>query len=220
MTASIDMLEAIGATYGVLSRAFDYPDEDLWSRLEGRALGELIGELEGDNGEGLDTDYVFPVRSQEERAGVYLRLFELGKMHLYEGGFRPQDGREGIQEELFRFYHFFDLKLGESNRDYPDHIVTELEFLMYLADLEAAAIADGRDPVPIRLAQKDFLDRHVLVWAPELKRRQLEADGGAYAVLASWLDAFARRHRDILEAALTPADISAGPTDTSHEVAT
>ena len=202
MTTQIDTLDAIRATYGVLSKAFGYPDEELWSQLEGRALKELIGDLASDDAEDLDGEYVFPVRSQDERTAIYLDLFELGKTPLYEGSFRPHDARAGIQEELFRFYNFFDLKLGEQGRDYPDHIVTELEFMMYLVGLEAAALKDGRDPTPVRLAQKDFLDRHVLVWVNEIEKRQFGADQGVYSTLASWLGAFTRLHRDVVGGAL------------------
>jgi DMSO reductase family type II enzyme chaperone len=208
MTMQIDTLDAIRATYGVLSKAFAYPDEELWSRLEGLALKELIGDLESDDVEDLDGAYVFPTRSQDERTAIYLDLFELGKTPLYEGSFRPSDGRAGIQEELLRFYNFFDLKLGEKGRDYPDYVVTELEFMMYLVGLEAAALKDGRDPAPLRLAQKDFLDRHVLVWANEMKKRQFGADKGVYSTLASWLGAFTQSHRDVVGDALAESAVA------------
>jgi DMSO reductase family type II enzyme chaperone len=216
MTTRIDTLEMIGATYAVLSSAFDYPDEELWSQLEGRALNVLINDLGGDDADGLEGGYVFPVRSQDEREVIYLDLFELGRMPLYEHSFRPKDGREGIQEDLLRFYHFFAVQLGERNRDFPDHIATELEFMMYLVGLEAATVAEGRDPTPFRLAQRDFLDRHVLIWAAEIRRRQFEADGGVYAMLARWLDAFTRRHRDALEEALAVTTGDERPSSNTH----
>lgn len=208
MTRQIDTLEAIGATYAVLSRAFSYPDGEFWSPLEGHSLDELIADLGGDGADGLERNYVFPIRSQDERTGIYLELFELGKMPLYEGSFRPQDGREGIQEELLRFYHFFAVELSERNRDFPDHIVTELEFMIHLVRLEAAVLKEGRDPTSFRVAQRDFLDRHVLIWATEMKKRQFGSDAGIYSTLVSWLAAFTQGHRAALGDALAEVDAS------------
>ncbi len=203
MTTQSDTLETIRVTYAVLSRAFDFPDEALWNQLEGRALHELISDPVNDNTDELEGTYVFPVQSQDERTSIYLELFELGKLPLYEGSLRPQDGRDGIEEELLRFYHFFAVKLSERNRDFPDHIVTELEFMMHLVGLEAAALKQGRDPAPFRFAQRDFLDRHVLVWAAEMKKQLFRANKGVYSTLASWLSAFTQAHRDIIGAALS-----------------
>lgn len=217
MTTQIDTLEAIGATYAVLSKAFDYPDDEVWNQLEGRALGSLVGDLGDDDADGLDGGYVFPVRSQDDRTGIYLSLFELGKTPLYEGSFRPQDGRDGIQEDLLRFYHFFAVHLGDQKKDFPDHIVTELEFMMHLVGLEAAAMREGHDPTPFRLAQRDFLDRHVLIWTAELKKRQFGADGGVYSTLASWLGTFTQVHRDAVGDALAEAGaIDQRPVSDTH----
>lgn len=216
MTTQTDTLAVIGATYGMLSKAFDYPDEELWRQFEGRALCELVGELSGEDSGDLDGDYVFPVRSQDERARIYLDLFELGKTPLYEGSFRPNAGREGILEDLLRFYHFFAVQLGERNRDFPDHIVTELEFMMHLVGLEAAAVQEGHDPTPFRLAQKDFLDRHVLIWAAELKNRRFGTDEGVYSTLASWLVAFVQAHRDAVDDPLS--EVSAINTPSISEI--
>ncbi|MDE2227912.1 MAG: molecular chaperone TorD family protein [Alphaproteobacteria bacterium] len=202
MTAAIETLDAIGATYAVLSKAFGYPNDELWAQLEGRTVSELSGDVVDDDADGLDRDYVFPVRSQDERASIYLSLFEVGEMPLYEGSFRPRDGRDGIQEELLRFYHYFAVRLSERNRDFPDHVVTELEFMMHLVGLEAAALKAGRDPTSFRLAQRDFLDRHVLVWATEMKKRRFGDDRGVYSTLASWLGAFTRVHREVVGDAL------------------
>lgn len=213
MTTQLDTLEAIGTTYAVLSRAFDYPDEALWSQMEGRPLSSLVG----DDVDDLPGDYVFPVRSQDERTGTYLSLFELGKTPLYEGSFRPQDGRDGIQEDLLRFYHFFAVQLGDRNRDFPDHIVTELEFMMHLVGLEAAAVRNGHDPTPFRLAQRDFLDRHVLVWVAEMKKRQFGTEGEVYATLAFWLGAFTHVHRDVVDDALAETGNAGGhPISDTH----
>jgi len=44
-----------------------------------------------------------------------------------------------ITEELLRFYEHFQVKLSDKERDYPDHLVAELEFMAYLAKKEVEA---------------------------------------------------------------------------------
>jgi DMSO reductase family type II enzyme chaperone len=63
-------------------------------------------------------------------------------------------------EECVRFYHHFGLALSEAPRELPDHLVTELEFLHYLAFREAEALERGEDPGAWRRAARDFALRH------------------------------------------------------------
>lgn len=63
-------------------------------------------------------------------------------------------------EECVRFYHHFGLALSEAPRELPDHLVTELEFLHYLAFRAAEALERGEDPGAFRRAARDFALRH------------------------------------------------------------
>lgn len=49
-----------------------------------------------------------------------------------------------------------------------DHIGVELEFMHHLANAELAALEDGNEEVvkEIRETQKEFLNKHLLQWAP------------------------------------------------------
>jgi DMSO reductase family type II enzyme chaperone len=164
------------AAYRQFACAFDYPQAEFWDRLEQAGSGP-------------------PIRSQEEREADYLAAFELGgtepPVPLYEGLCRPADGREGIIEDLLRFYDFFGLRLRQDNRDYPDHLVCELEFMAFLAAREAHAAESGLDAGPYRLAQRDFLQRHLGVWLPELAQR-LSRSGTVYTWLSRELADFTR----------------------------
>lgn len=111
-----------------------------------------------------------------------------------------------VEGEMSCRYHFFGLRLSGEARDFPDHLSAELEFMGHLLVLEEKARADGRDASPFRLAQRDFLARHLARWVPELcsrmDRRGLASD---YRRLAGWLDRLVSGHLDDLETALGSA---------------
>lgn len=95
---------------------------------------------------------------------TYVALFEIGgeygaPIFLYEG--EHGGGRMKVLDEVLRFYHWFGLRLGETGRDRPDHLATELEFMHALAFMEVNALAEGRDASPVRRAEHDFLRFHL-----------------------------------------------------------
>ncbi len=96
-------------------------------------------------------------------------MFEVGgrggaPCPLY-GGHYARD-RLRTMEELVRFYNFFGLRLSPGLM--PDHLTVELEFMHYLTFKEAEARAAGGDVESYLRAQKDFLDRHLVSWLPQL----------------------------------------------------
>jgi DMSO reductase family type II enzyme chaperone len=167
--------------YLALARLFAFPQSEVWEPLEreGAAL----------------------TRSQDEREAEYLAAFELGgektPVPLYEGLFRQQEGRDGILEDIMRFFAFFDVRLQEADHDYPDHLVTELEFMALLCQREADAEAVGKDANSYRRASRDFLQRHPLAWVPEFAQR-LAGGETAYGEIAQTLAKFCREHADEL----------------------
>jgi DMSO reductase family type II enzyme chaperone len=173
------------ARYLWFARVFDYPDRAFW---EAAVSGEPVP--------------AFAALDQGRREADYMAAFELGgespPVPLYEGLCQPREGREGVLEDVLRFYDYFDVRLREENRDYPDHLVTELEFMALLALREASALAAGRDPGAFRRAARDFLARHLGVWVPALRER-LEETGSAYASLARELLVVIRSHEALLQ---------------------
>ncbi len=61
----------------------------------------------------------------------------------------------------------------EGKREHPDHLCAELEFLHFLTFKEAQAVEDGNTELlkGYRLAQKDFLKRHLIQWVPKFHGR-------------------------------------------------
>ena len=77
-------------------------------------------------------------------------------------------------EECVRFYNHFGLTLSEAQRELPDHLLTQLDFLHFLCFREAQALQQDGDPAPFRRAQRDFIARHPGAWLPKLNAKLAE----------------------------------------------
>ena len=113
-----------------------------------------------------------PDSTYEAFQADYIQHFEVGTAGppcpLYGGVY--MGGRTQVWEELIRFYNHFGLHLAQGNRDLPDHLGTELEFLHYLAYREAEA--ESQESVAaLRRAQRDFLAHHPTRWLGLLTNR-------------------------------------------------
>lgn len=166
----VDAGTLAGAYLG-MAHLFSYPNPEAWQRLVEQGL-------------------IDPSVGQDVLEADYLAAFELGRgkaaVPLFEGMHRGDEGREGVLEDLLRFYEFFDVKLSETDREYPDHLVAELEFIAWLCLQEQAAERNGGDAQSFRRAARDFLSRHLAAWLPQFRQR-LEATDTAYAPYGSAL---------------------------------
>lgn len=169
----------LAGAYMAMAQLFSYPSAESRSRLVEQGL-------------------IDPALPLEDLEAEYLAAFEVGRdgpaVPLFEGMHRGETGRDGIVEDLLRFYEFFDVKLDETNREYPDHLVTELEFVAWLCMQEQAAAEKGDDPQPFRLAARDFLVRHLAAWLPEFLRK-LKATDTVYGQYGPALEELVALHR-------------------------
>lgn len=174
----------LAAAYLAMAQVFSYPKPESCQRLAEHGL-------------------IDPALTAEAMQIEYVAAFETGRgndaVPLFEGMHRKDLGRDGIFEELLRFYEFFDAKLSETDREYPDHLVTELEFLAWLCLQEQSAERDGRDAAPFRRAARDFLARHLAAWLPVFRQR-LDATDTTYAQYGPALDDLVVAHRSRLDA--------------------
>jgi DMSO reductase family type II enzyme chaperone len=179
MSAATMDAGTLARAYLGMAQLFSFPNPEAWKRLSGAGL-------------------VDPSLTLEDLEAEYLAAFEMGRdgppVTLFEGMHRGDLGRDGIFEDLLRFYEYFDVKLSESDREYPDHLVTELEFLAWLSMQEEAAEQAGRDAEPFRNAERDFLARHLCAWLPVFRQR-LEATNTAYAQFGAMLTDLVEAHR-------------------------
>lgn len=167
-------IEPISQIYILLGRLFSYPDGRLYEIIKDMQVQENLRTIV----EGLPFEVNFkgissPSLPQDEFESEYINTFDITPpCPLYESSYPREDmtGRD-IYEEILRYYDHFDIKLAEREKDYPDHLVAELEFMAFLAKKDSEAVENRNDPQPYRLAQIDFLERHLKKWIPFLCER-------------------------------------------------
>jgi len=95
--------------------------------------------------------------------------------------------------EIMKMYQRAGLNLDDENRDAPDHIAIELEFMYYLALKEIRAIRSGNNNKALEYLQMQhaFHDTYLKPWIEPFTqkiRESLEAD--FYKLLAMCLSVF------------------------------
>lgn len=197
---------ATGQVYILLAKMFSFPDESLRIMIYGdmqEILQDTIAKLPFSAKSG--SAIPIPSHPSEELESYYIATFDTRMggtgCSLYEGMLRKEEGREGIMMELLRFYEHFDIKLNDKERDFPDHLVTELEFMAFLSQKENDALERGKDANPYRNAQRDFLERHLnkLVQPLNEKIRQ-NLEEPFYKETSLFMAAFVANHLSYLKA--------------------
>ena len=166
--------------YRLLAEAFRYPSEDFLELAKGGDFLQSVLTISQDIPFKLTVeDDLLSGRelkdvSQEDFEAEFVRIFDAGPggppCPLYEGKYAAD--RMVNMEDLVRFYNHFGLSVAEAQeRELPDHITTELEFLHYLAFKEVLALQREEDPAPYCLAERDFLARHPAKWLPQLHEK-------------------------------------------------
>ncbi len=209
---TVDTPEAIVAAahsrlYRLLADSFLYPDREFFEEVKSGGLRDQVVEVCGQLPYALDPAFDGLVASGDyvDFQSEYLKLFEVGQgippCPLYSGLYRG--GRKAVMEEMARFYSYFGLSIEHGSGELPDHLATELEFMHFLAFKELSAIDRGKDPLPYRRAQADFLERQLTSWLPALEKRlQGLKPPPFYAALAWLANAATRAQLAALDATL------------------
>ena len=200
-----DSLPSVSQLYLLLGKCFSYPTQEFYQLTQDEGTGEQVRTMVealpfAVNFKGIPT----PGLPQEEFESEYIGTFDIafGPSHpcpLHESDYRDDVSSTEITEELLRFYEHFQVKLSDKERDYPDHLVVELEFVAYLAKKEADAGKRGNDPAPYCRAQVDFLERHLDKWVPKLDEKiQKSIKQSFYQGASSFLREFLSNHLSYL----------------------
>jgi len=200
-----DSLPSVSQVYLFLGKCFSYPTQEFYQLTQDEGTGAEVRVMVealpfAVNFKGIPT----PGLPQEEFESEYIGTFDIafGPSHpcpLHESDYRDDVSSTEITEELLRFYEHFQVKLSDKERDYPDHLVVELEFVAYLAKKEADAGKRGNDPAPYRRAQVDFLERHLDKWVPKLDEKiQKRIKQPFYQGASSFLREFLSSHLSYL----------------------
>jgi DMSO reductase family type II enzyme chaperone len=108
--------------------------------------------------------------------------------------------------DIAGFFRAFGLQLAEKER--PDHIAVELEFMHFLTFKEAYALS-YHGPAKARLcreAERKFVRDHLGRWGARFAERLAQkAGGGYYGCVASLLEAFLSAEIDFLRVEPEPA---------------
>jgi DMSO reductase family type II enzyme chaperone len=180
-----ELAAARSRAYALFVEALTYPDDELRETLTDGGLAQPLREcLTAISTEITNSPECWralqEVGDTDDLAIEFTRLFDAGASGppcpLY-GGLYAGD-RMAKMEEAVRFYNHFGLTLSDEQRELPDHITTELEFMHFLAYREVEALQAGVDPGSYRRAQRDFVKRNLGSWIPKLCER-LEKEGAA-----------------------------------------
>ena len=174
-----DRASARSALYRLLGHSFNFPTLDFYKLVESGEFFATVREVLNalphlEPAQSLEDKLSGVTADFEEFCAEYVRLFDVGSGRgkppcpLY-GGEYPIRPRLEVMEELVRFYGFFDLALSQQDRELPDHLSVELEFLHYLAFRESDALERGADASSYQRAQADFIERHPGQWLPMMR---------------------------------------------------
>jgi TorA maturation chaperone TorD len=166
-----------GATWHFFSLLFRCPSDTSQMSIE-KLIPELAPTLRS------EAQKIGNRAKDPAREDAYHRL--LGS----SGGISPYEsdsygyGKEGMREkgavlgDVAAFYKAFAFEPSNEMLEAPDHIAMELAFLGYLKLKEAYALMSGDDEAQeiCNRAESDFLEEHLLGWAPELLDRLSSQD--------------------------------------------
>jgi TorA maturation chaperone TorD len=192
---------ARSVVYSLLSRLLAYPSLQHRAHIEG-ALAPVLQGLE------LSPEVDGPLRaalseyaaSLDEVRRAHTLLFppiESQDCPAYETAYSAADvfRQAHTMADVAGFYRAHGLEVGGVERERPDHITTELEFMAFMAAKEAWAIAHlGDEQIQeCRRTQGRFLSEHLGCWGASLGLRiGARATHPLYRavgdLLAAWLE--------------------------------
>ncbi len=191
--------------YFLLAAGFSFPSRQFHSCLADgtysedicAALAALFPELyviyKDEIAFSLSTESSF-----EDFEGSFLSAFEINmpqpSVSLYEGSYVQRNNRPGLLLEIKRFYRHFGLEMAALVNDLDDTLAAELEFMQFLTAKQAQADEQGTDSAPYRLAQRDFLKRHLTAWLPAFSAAAASnIRNGFFVALAKLVNDFVTR---------------------------
>lgn len=171
--AEVQEVLARSATYRILSLGFSYPGPEVLGFFKdgfARKLAEAVSLLRGDEQSelaGAVEELNGTVGCLGESEGEYNRLFRTQLVcTCYETEYDPMGSVRKGQElaDILGFYSAFGLR--PSQKELPDHIGVELEFMSVLLQKEAyARLNDWSEKVKICTdARRKFLREHLGIW--------------------------------------------------------
>jgi putative dimethyl sulfoxide reductase chaperone len=157
--------------FQLLALGFSHPVVEFHSLL---ASGDFLQSLEeaADSGFSIHGEPAMSDGSFVEFEAAYIDLFQIGhrgkpRVHLRASEYEQiarDDSHPQILLQYSSWYKHFGLQTSEGDfgSELPDNIICQLEFMAWLAHLEAGASSKPDILEGYQRAQRDFCDRHLL----------------------------------------------------------
>ncbi len=235
-SCELEIAQARGAAYALISYGFQYPDRSLINALTDPARWwswpDVLQRVAAETTEHLAAAYALvPGESGTSDCDVLAELSDWQETfhrlfgHAVRGKCPPYEleyGRSEIIQQAFfladiaGFYAAFGTEVDRDADDRVDHIAVESEFTSALCTKEAYAIEEGNpDHLNISVqAQRDFLKDHLARWLPAFAHRVQQADPqGFYGKLAGFASAFVLAECRRFEITAGPHTVELRPAD-------
>jgi TorA maturation chaperone TorD len=191
---------ARSAAYRLLSQATAYPTDEVVAALgdedlsQAQAAAEVLGETFSERLDAFEREA--KAASADELRSQHGRIFS----HILSLDCPPCEtvytAREIFEEtdqlsDIAGFFRAFGLDLAERER--PDHITVELEFMQLLTAKEAyAQLHHGPEKARLcRVVQRKFMEDHLGRWGQQFAQQlERQAPAGYFRALAGLIDAF------------------------------
>lgn len=201
--SEIDLPTGRSAVYTFLTHGFAFPSDPHVRRLVDD-VAPVLGHIQFDDavlGDLVTECLVALDRDLPDLAQAHQQLFTIIEPRdcpTYETAYRGHDihQQSHVMADVAGFYRAHGLSFGGPERERPDHIAVELEFMSFLTAKEAVAHLElsPEEVGACRHAQHLFLTEHLGTWAPGFGRRvQMTTARSFYqalgALLAAWVEA-------------------------------
>ena len=214
------LCEQRAAAYGWIARLFKVEvDEDLLVSLKATEYPQGTGDPDLDLGYRKIAIYLSTTMQGTllDLAVDYVRTFighrndTFGAAYPFESVYTSEKRllMQAARNEVLAAYRKAGMKVDDSWSDPEDHIAIELEYMQVMAQKTAQALEEGADEKATcyLMAQKDFLENHLLSWTPMFTadiRRFAKTD--FYWGLAALTDGFLRVDKSFFEEVFNEAD--------------
>lgn len=200
-------------TYAFLARLFlKEVDEQTFVDLKSMRFPASTGNKHMDQGYRLMAMYLANTweNSLQELAVDYVRTFIGSGVDSFSAAYPIESvytsekrlTMQSSRDEVLAIYRAYGLEKSASWKEGEDHIACELEFLSALSSKAATAFSEARyeDGISYLVAQRNFLNDHVVLWAPMLAFGMTKfAKTDFYAGLSALLKGFLEIDREFLE---------------------
>lgn len=215
-----DLIEATGrfTIYSLLANGFAFPT---WERLEvissrllpAAAMLQLPDHL-GVAVRSVTSNLTLDLDRAREHYTALFPPIASQDAPGYETGYRG-DGifqQAELMADVAGFYRAHGLRAGGSDRERPDHITVELEFMAFVAKKEALALQRNmsEEALVCHDSAALFLRDHLGCWAPAFGRRAAAISSSPWLAGLGELTAVWVEH-DMTGYGVQPAEVVEGP---------